>query len=179
MAFKALNEVFDGRLALPGKDGKVYHVPEPDAELGAWCTALFTAGVAISIGEKPPEGGLPELQLDDDAEDAMYLRVLGRALLDELRADGCGATTVKFFGQTAFIWIAAGTEAAEAFWNSGGDPKASAPREARRAAMKAQATASTPPTVAASTTRRVASTNGTKPRKAPSKAQAARRSPGR
>lgn len=179
MAFKALNEVFDGRLALPGKDGKIYYVPEPDAELGAWCTAMFAAGVAINIGETPPEGGLPPLQLDDDAEDAMYLRVLGKELLEQLRADDYGHSTIRLFGQTAFIWIAAGNEAAEGFWNAGGDPKAPAPTRAQKRAAARQATASTPSTAAASTTRRAGSTNGTTLRKAPSKAAAARRSPGK
>jgi hypothetical protein len=179
MAFKALNEVFDGRLALPGKDGKIYHVPEPDAELGAWCTAMFAAGVAINLGEDPPAGGLPPLQLDDSAEDAMYLRVLGEALLEQLRADGYGATTVRLFGQTAFIWIAASAEAAEGFWNSGGDPKASAPGRAQRRAAKPPASVSTPSTAGASTTPGAASTSGMPPRKAPSKAPAARRSPGK
>jgi hypothetical protein len=178
MAFKALNEVFDGRLELPGKDGKTYHIPEPDAELGAWCTALFAAGVAINIGEAPPEGGLPALQLDDDAEDAMYLRVLGRPLLEALRADGYGHATIRHFGQTAFIWIAAGAEAAEAFWNSGGDPKASAPRAARRAA-KRLASASATSTAGVPTTLRAGSTSGTTRRKAPSKAQPAAPSRGK
>jgi hypothetical protein len=177
MAFKALNEVFDGRLALPGKNGKIYHIPEADAELGAWCTAMFTAGVAINLGETPPEGGLPPLQLDDDAEDAMYLRVLGKDLLEQLYADGYGHSTVRLFGQTAFIWIAAGKEAAEAFWNSGGDPKARAPRARRQAS--APVTDSTPSTAAASTTPGAGSTSGTKPRKAPSKAPGGRRSPGK
>lgn len=179
MAFKALNEVFEPRLELPGPDGKTYWIPEPDAELGAWCTALFAAGVAINMDEAPPEGGLPELQLDDAGEDALYLRVLGRPLLEQLRADGFGAITVKHFGQTAFIWIAAGREAAEAFWNSGGDPKASAPREARRRAVKAQATATTRSTVAASTTKSRGSTSGMTPRKAQPKASGARPSRGK
>lgn len=178
MAFKALNEVFDGRLALPGKDGKIYRVPEPDAELGSWCTAMFAAGVAINIGEKPPEGGLPPLQLDDDAEDAMYRRVLGQELLDELRADGYGHVTIRLFGQTAFIWIAAGNEAAEAFWNAGGDPKAPAQTRAIKRATR-QATGSTRSTAGASTTPRAGSTNGTTSRKAPSKAPAARPSRGK
>ena len=176
MAFKALNEVFDGRLALPGKDGKIYHIPEPDAELGAWCTAMFTAGVAITMGDEPP-AGVPSLQLDDDDEMALYRRVLGDTL-DELQADGYGHATIKHFGQTAFIWIAVGQESAEAFWNSGGDPKASLPRPLRRGQAR-QGTASTPRTAAASTTPKVVSTSGTKPRKAPSKAPAARPSRGK
>jgi hypothetical protein len=169
--------VFDGRLALPGKNGKIYHIPEADAELGAWCTAMFAAGMAINLGEPPPSEGLPPLQLDDDAENAMYLRVLGKELLEQLYADGYGHGTIRLFGQTAFIWIAVGKEAAEAFWNSGGNPKVRAPRDRRR--TSAPGTDSTPSTAAANTTRRRVSTSGTKPRKAPSKAPAARPSPGK
>lgn len=178
MAFKNLNEVFDGRLALPGPNGKVYRVPEPDAELGLWCTAMYTAGLASQLGQQMPDGSsLPPLQLDDDAEDAMYRRVLG-PVHAELLADGYGLPTVRFFAQTAFFWIAAGPEIAEAFWNAGGqpDPKAQAPnRAARRAAKTAPpATASTSSTAAARTTRKAASMSGTTPRKAPSRKPSAR-----
>lgn len=168
MAFKKLNEVFDARLPLPGDGDKIYFIPEPDAELGAWCTAMYVAGVRINMGEEIPEGdGIPPLQLDDDDEMSLYRRILGTELIDQLAADGKGYATIRMFGQTGFIWIGAGTETAEAFWNSGGDPKASAPRDQRRqAAKKAQATGTTRSTGAASTTNRAGSTSGTTHRKA-------------
>jgi len=163
MVFKPLHEVFDGRLKLPGKDGKIYRVPEPDNELGLWCTAMMAAGLAINMGEKPGEG-MPPLQLDDDDEEALYKRLLG-PVWDELSADGYGFATQRHFAQTAFFWIGIGEEAAMRFWNSGGDPKASAPRAARR--QRAAPTASTRSTAVANTTLSPASTNGTKPPRRP------------
>jgi hypothetical protein len=159
MVFKPLHEVFDGRLKLPGKDGKIYHIPEPDRELGLWCTAMMAAGLAVNMGEEPTEG-MPPLQLDDEGEEALYKRILG-PVWDELGADGHGFATQRHFAQTAFFWIGMGEEAAMQFWNSGGDPKALAPRAARR--QRPAPTASTRSTVAASTTLSPGSTSGTKP----------------
>jgi hypothetical protein len=159
MAFKPLHDVFDGRLKLPGDDGKIYCIPEPDQELGLWCTALLSAGIAINLGEKPTDD-MPALQLDDDDELALYRRILG-PVFDELAADGYGFPTQKHFACTAFFWIGLGEEAAQQYWNSGGDPKASAPRAARRHPRPAP-TASMSSTGAASTTPSQGSTNGTK-----------------
>jgi hypothetical protein len=128
--FKQLNDVFDGRLPLPGKDGKIYYVPEPDEELGLWCTALLAAGVAVNLGQEITES-MPEIQLDDRDEHALYRRILG-PVWDELGADGYGFATRRHFAQTAFFWIGIGEEAAQQYWNAGGDPKGSAPRAARR-----------------------------------------------
>lgn len=178
MDLKPLNQVFDPRLKLPGDNGKTYYIPEPDAELGLYCTAAFAAGVTVSQGGELT-GEMPPLQLDDDDELALYRRILG-PVHHELEADGYGFSTQRFFGQVAFFWIAAGEAVAEAFWNAGGDPKASGPRATRRAtARKAQPTGSTRSTAGASTTRKAASTSGTTPRKAPSKAPAASRSRGK
>lgn len=170
MAFKTLNEVFDGRLALPGDNGKIYRVPEPDAELGMWCTALYAAGLAMHIPEAPTPEHLPALQLDDAGEDAMYRRVLG-PVFAELAEDGYGFSTQRFFAQTAFFWIAAGAEVAETFWNAGGSPKVEAPNRQERRHPPAppaakRATASMRNTAAASTTPQAGSMSGTKPRKA-------------
>lgn len=162
MAFKALDQVFDPRLPLPGSNGKTYYVPEADAELGTWATAVVTAGMQITMGEEP-SAGAPPLQLDDSEENALYKRILGETW-DALEADGYGYATQKFFAQTGLIWIALGGEAAEAFWNSGGDPKASMTRSARRARRPASTT-----TAVASMTRPRGSTSGTKSRKGSSK----------
>lgn len=157
--FKALNQVFDARLHLPGPDGRMYTVPEPDRELGLWCQALFAAGLAANFGQEMPAGA-PPIQLDDDAEDAMYRRVLGQALWDEL-GEAYGYTTQRFFALTAFLWIGGGQEVAAEFWNAGGDPKASMPREARRRAARAPRSASMQSTGAASTTPPAVSTSTT------------------
>jgi hypothetical protein len=162
--FKNLYEVFDGRLALPAGE-KMYYIPEPDEELGLWCTAFCTAGIAAQSGQDlPPGHKLPPLVLDDEQEKAMYIRILG-PVWDDLNADGYGFATQRQFALTALLWIGLGEDAAQTFWNSGGDPKAWQPRRNRRAAQQATvpSTASTRSTGAASTTRGQGSTNGTKP----------------
>lgn len=164
MTFKPLHDVFDGRLPLPGKDGKIYYIPEPDEELGLWCTALLAAGVAVNLGQEITES-MPALQLDDADEHALYRRILG-PVWEELGADGYGFATRRHFAQTAFFWIGIGEEAAKQHWNAGGDPKESAPRAARRHPTPAP-TASTPSTGAASTTPGQGSTNGTTRRRRP------------
>lgn len=156
--FKNLYDVFDGRLALPAGE-KIYYIPEPDEELGLWCTAFCTAGIAADQGIDLGDRKLPPLVLDDDEEKAMYVRVLG-PVWDELAADGFGFATQRQFALTALLWIGLGEDAATTFWNSGGDPKASAPRRSRRAPVTAPRTASMPNTGAASTTQPVASTSG-------------------
>jgi hypothetical protein len=163
MEFKSLNEVFDGRLALPGKNGKTYHIPEPDQELGLWCTAMMAAGWAASMGEELPDKA-PPLQLDDDDETALYRRLLG-PVWNELRADGYGFATQKLFAQTALIWIGLGEEQAAIHWNAGGDPKGQLPRAARR--HPPAQSGSTPGTGAASTTQQAGSMSGTKRRRPP------------
>jgi hypothetical protein len=159
--FKPLHEVFDGRLKLPGDNGKTYLIPEPDEELGLWATAFCAVGVAANMGVEPKGEGLPPLVLDDESERAMYLRVLG-PVWEELAADGYGFTTQKHFALTALLWIGLGQESAEAYWNSGGDPKASAPRSMRRNRQSPQQqSASTRSTDAASMTQGRVSTSGT------------------
>ena len=173
MAFKDLNEVFDARLALP-VNGKTYYIPEPDAELGLWCKAMATAGYNISAGITPADDSLPNLQLDDDEEDAMYRRLLG-PVYDELLADGVGPVRLHFIGATAFIWVALGPDVAEAYWGSGGDPKVSAAGMNRAGRRAAKST----PTAAASTTKRAGSTSGTTSRPTKSTRPRAPRSPGK
>lgn len=163
--FKPLYEVFDGRLKLPGEDGKIYCIPEPDEELGLWCTAFCAVGVAANLGQPLGGEGLPPLVLDDTSERAMYVRLLG-PVWDELAADGYGFSTQRHFALTALLWVGLGEEAAKTYWNGGGDPKASVPRSIRRApAPSPRQTASTSSTAAASTTPPPDSTNGMRRRR--------------
>jgi hypothetical protein len=162
--FKDLYDVFDGRLALPA-GGKTYYIPEPDEQLGLWCTAFCTAGIAANQGIDLGTRKLPPLVLNDTEEKAMYVRLLG-PVWDELAADGHGFSTQRLFALTALIWTGLGEDAAMTFWNSGGDPKASQPRRNRRAApAAAPRTVSMPSTAGASTTPPAGSTNGTKRRR--------------
>lgn len=158
MAFDDLDQYFDDTLSLP-VGGKTYVIAGPDAETGLFCQRLMTAGVAASAG-LPTPASMPDLKMDDDAETAFYRRILGD-VYDQLVADGVSWPKIQIVAQTAFFWIASGKEMAEAFWRSGGDPKASSASAApNRASRRSTSTA------AARTTKPRASTSGTKsPRK--------------
>lgn len=160
MAFKDLDELLDDRLPLLVK-GKTYQIPATDAETGLWCQRLLAIGEQIARGvDKVPRlrGLTPALAdvvdgvVDDETEVDLERRLLGPAL-DEMRADGVSWERIKFCSQTAMFWNGLSRAAAEAFWNSGGDPKASAPN---RASKRSTATAGAP------TTRKRASTSGTR-----------------
>lgn len=133
MAFEDLDQVFDDTLSLPIA-GKTYVFPGADAELGLWCQRLCSAGMTISAGEKPV-GPLPQLTFDDEEEDALYVRLCGDAWGDML-TDSVSWEKMKMVAQTVLIWIGSGRELAEAYWNSGGNPEAFAPRRTRRASTR-------------------------------------------
>lgn len=164
MAFKDLSEVFDDTLSLP-VGGKVYRIPSPDAALGLWCQLLMEAGQLIELGKTADEvGQIPPFPLEDgttiDVSDGqisrdniLYERVLSRPVWAQLLADGVGWSQIQMMAQTALIWIGIGVEAAETFWNNGGNPEALAPnRRARRSSSTGGANTTKPP-VSGSTTK--------------------------
>jgi hypothetical protein len=161
MGFRDLDTLFDDTLPLP-IGGKVYIVPAPDAELGLWCQRMVSAGLMIQAGETPPETA-PPLTLDDDDERALYQRMLGETF-DVMVSDGISWPKIQLVGQTALLWIGSGRPLAEQFWNSGGDPEAFPPRRSKKAGTRGSTS-----TAAANTTKRQASTSGTRSRKANSK----------
>lgn len=166
MGFVELDQVFEDTLNLP-VGGKTYTIPAPDALFGLWCQRVIEAGYLIQQGVKPEEvGDMPPFPLEDgtvlqveagkiDADHAMYRRLLGD-VWDQLHADGVSWPRIQVVAQTAMIWVGVGVEAAETFWNSGGNPEAFAPnRQARRSTA----------TVGADTTRKPSSTSTTKSRR--------------
>lgn len=170
MTFVDLDELLDDTLPLP-IGGRVFAVPSCDAELGLWCQRLMSAAAAINAGQKPlpvpplkplPGSDDPEIVADGaqvPADEALYRRLLGPAW-DELQAAGVGWEKITVVAQTAIFWVASGRAAAEAFWNSGGNPEASAPnRRARRSSSTGGAT----------TTRSPNSGSTTKSRKKPAR----------
>ncbi|MFG7941185.1 hypothetical protein DEH18_33440 [Streptomyces sp. NHF165] len=148
MAFDALDELLDESLKLP-IGGRTYTVPAPDAETGLRVQRL------VSAAGRAAGGGDVDADLVADAEERdLYADVLGSAYA-ELVADGVSWPALKHCAITAMVWIAQDRDAAERYWNAGGDPERLAPnRQARRSA-------------GASTTKRAASTSGTSTRTAP------------
>lgn len=150
--------MFDDTLSLPIGD-RVYVVPAPDAELGLWCQRMISAGLMIQAGQTPPDN-MPALTLDDGDEEALYRRMLGDTY-NELINDAVSWPRIQLIGQTALLWIGSGRPLAEEFWNSGGDPEAFPPlRKPSRGSTS---------TAGVRTTKRPASTTGTKSRRATSR----------
>ncbi|MCX5362875.1 hypothetical protein OG864_29695 [Streptomyces sp. NBC_00124] len=131
MAFKALGELLDETLTLPVKD-KTYTVPPPSAATGLRVQAIMQAAAVAADG-----GAVDEAVLKDAAERDMYRDVLGTAHA-EMVADNVPWPTLKHCAVTAMVWIVQNKEAAERYWNAGGDPSRLAPnRKARRSSSAA------------------------------------------
>jgi hypothetical protein len=99
--------------------------------------------------------------LDDAQELDLFQTALGTAYPD-LQAAGLDWSRFRHVAMTAVMWITAGLDVAEQYWEADGDPSRVAPknRAARRAASSA----------AASSTKRRGSTSGTSGRKATARA---------
>lgn len=142
MAYRDLDELLDGGLELP-IGGKVYAVPPVDAETGLRLQRLhdwmFGVAAAVKAHEDDPDAGelsVPEPGgelLSDAQEIDMYRKSLGTAY-DEMLTDGVAWPQFKVAGMTAFLHHTQSPEAAEAYWNAGGLPEASAGNRARRRA---------------------------------------------
>lgn len=152
--FEALDELLDEALTLPvpGGDGTVreYRIPSPPAEDGLRIQRLMALAEKVANGA---DDGNVEV-LDDDQE-ADLLRLCLGEVLEEMRADGVRWAWIKHAGLTAMFWITADADTAQKFWASGGDPSRLAPN---RAARRASAGSSG----GARSTRKRASTSGTK-----------------
>jgi hypothetical protein len=147
VAFQQLGELLDSTLALPVGD-KTYTVPAPSAATGLRVQAIMQAAATAADG-----GKVDEAILADAAERDMYADVLGTAHA-EMVADGVDWPTLKHCAVTAMVWIVQSKDAAERYWNAGGDPSRLAPnRKARRSSSDA-----------AKSTPSRGSTSGTKPR---------------
>jgi len=161
MAFKVLEEFLGDCLELPVRcnDGEVrtFRIPSPPAEDGLRVEKIMSEGIRAANGQTP----LNAQVLDDAEELDLYRLALGSAYDDVFKY--VDWPRFRHIAMTAVMWITAGLDVAEQYWNSDGDPKA-APgpnREARRSSA------------AASTTKRPASTSGTSTRRATGRARKA------
>ncbi|MGE9695914.1 DUF7426 family protein [Streptomyces sp. CH6] len=146
MAFKALGDLLGDGLTLPVDEEHVYTVPPPSAETGLRVQALMRA-VAIAH-----DGGEPDAAvLDDAAERDTYADVLGPAY-GQMITDGVSWPVLKHSAMTAMVWITQDREAAERYWNSGGDPSQLAPSRTQRRAATSAGAKSTPSRGSTSTT---------------------------
>jgi len=166
-------KAFAGRIILPIQ-GKDYTLPEVPAALGVKLTLLAERSAeilriaaeneaaktaALAEGKPAPEPTpLPDWELDDIDQTTDLTRALLGPLYDEMVADGVPYAALALAGQVATHDFLYGRDAAEALWNSGGDPKAVAESLSGDNIFSRN-------TGAANTTKRPASTSGTRPRR--------------
>jgi hypothetical protein len=132
-----LEDFFDPTLKLPIR-GKTYVVPSPDAKTGLRVQRLMTTGAIAAAGGEVSEDDLAALELDDDAERDLYLRLLG-STYDEMIGDGLPWEMIRHAGGTAMMWVAFGTESAERFWESAGEADRPEPQDRKAPAAKKSA----------------------------------------
>lgn len=122
----------------PAPEGKIYHVPSPDAETGLRLSALADLSMKISKGIEVAESDLKRLRLDDREELEFTTQVLGAPLVDEMLADGVKWEHLKRLTMFAFTYFSVSPDAANKAAQAGMfNPKAQAPnRETRRSTIK-------------------------------------------
>ena len=175
--FDDLDRYFDPGLTLTVR-GREYRLPLPSAELGLWCRRMAEAAGAVNEASTPEEmeaavarvNALPNLPGDLTLPERVLGDVYGRMV-----ADGVPDPYLTFCGNTAYVWIIGGEEAAEAYWTSGGRPEVLGP--GNRAQRRAARTGGTS-TAGAAETPSAASTSGTSSRKRSRSRGRGRRSPG-
>jgi hypothetical protein len=152
MAFKDLSEFADDPVLELPIDGRIYVVRGVDGETGLWATRVLELGQAAMAG-KEVDGSL----LDDDQERAAYARLLGDTFQELLDA-GVTWERIKHCAYTALLWITSNMDTAEKFWETWGKRDAEGEAEALEPNRASRRAAS----AAASTTRKRASTSGTR-----------------
>lgn len=162
MAFKTLEEFLGDSLPLPVRctDGELrtFTIPSPPAEEGLRVEKIMSEGLRAANGDAP----LDTQVLDDAEEVDLYRLALGSAYDDVFKH--VDWPRFRHIAMTAVMWITAGLDVAEQYWNADGDPKVAKAAQ-NRAARRSSA--------AANTTKPRASTSGTSTRKATGRARKA------
>lgn len=150
--------------------GREYTVPLPSAELGLWCQRIAQAagqidGASTEAEMRDAVDAIQNLPPLDGQDLTLAQRALGE-VYDQLVADGVPYPYIEFAGQTAYVWIVGGEDAAERYWTSGGRPEALRPAGSRAQRRATAKTGGKTGTAAGSATKPRASTSGTStPRK--------------
>ena len=152
--FAPLTEFLAEPLTLPIL-GREYQIAPADVETGLRLTARFER-----LKAKADASGDPEEEVADDIEETELFRMALGPVYDQLKADGVPLRMAKFVASTAVIWHVYGPRAAELFWATGGDPKAS-PSTSKTSSTESGETPET--RAAARSTRKPASASGTTP----------------
>lgn len=161
------NEDGDLVVLLDLPDGpKEYVIADVSTRTGRYIARLTEGAVKAKQRVDAGEDELDvadDLHLDDESEIQLYERVLGKTY-DELEEDEIPNRISKWVGQIAYLWVAAGLNAARKAWEAGpqGAPKPN--RAERRATSRASGSKTRAGGASATTTRPRASTSRTKTR---------------
>lgn len=144
MSFKALDAFLDDTLTLPVTAEKKYVIQPVDAAVGLWVERIS----ALAVDAQQERAGGPKIEpltpdevaaLKPPGGDRKTLTetILGDAL-QEMLDDGVSHEVVKLVTATTMVWITAGKDEAEKYWNAGGRPKArKAPQDRAKPKKKA------------------------------------------
>jgi hypothetical protein len=99
-------------------DGKVYRVPSPDFQTGLSLTALTNLGMRAAQGETIGPDDAESLELDDDDERDLYVRLFG-STYDEFIEDNVPWVAIQRLGQYALIYFGMSPQAANEALNKG------------------------------------------------------------
>ncbi|MFS0695132.1 hypothetical protein [Streptomyces nitrosporeus] len=153
--FAALDGFLDDYLDLPvtGRDGetRTYRIEDPSAENGLRIERITTMAARLAAGGSADTAPA----LSDDEEMDLYRMCLGEAYGPLLADLSWGR--FRHVALTAMMWITADRETAAAYWATADAPGKAPNRAARRSASRGSSASA-----AASTTRKPASTSGTK-----------------
>lgn len=157
--------------------GHQYAVPPPSAEVGLWCERAATAAGAVQTAATDAEVAAAAAQVEQlpelPGELTLPERLLTVPIHAAMVANGVDHVRIRIATMTTWVWIVAGEERAQAYWEAGGRP------EALRPAMNRAQRRASSSTGGASTTSSPDSTSGTR---SPTKSvggKRARRSRGR
>jgi hypothetical protein len=163
--------VLEGIAGTKYPDGKAYRFASPDAKTGLWLKNLIEFGVRANLGLPVEDGTVGKLQLDDDEERDMYVRVMGPTY-DELVADGVSWSRLQRVFGLLLRHYGSGQDIAGAI---AGEAEARPNRATRRAAKKTVGSSSSRASGATQApTRKSGSSRSSKTTAAPAKAPRAK-----
>ena len=117
----------------PAPEGKIYHVPSPNAETGLRLSALADLTIKMNKGIEISEADMRRMRLDDKQELEFTEQVLSKPLVDEMLADGVKWEHLKRLTAYAFTYFAVSPQAAmDAAREGAFNPKAVTPNRAQR-----------------------------------------------
>jgi hypothetical protein len=103
----------DDSLTLVGPNGKLYHIPSPDADFGLRLIAMNEIAQRVKLGLPVDPDEVASLQLDDAGEQALMRHLLSDETFDTMLADKLSLRQVQKLFRYAYAYYTMGPEHAE------------------------------------------------------------------